>query len=98
MGIFPVERMIVSTAWQSEEIPATAPLLFVLESDPGAPSGEEGRREGGAELQPAAASSFRMSCSQLLSGPREGRLHRLGGDTSRVSLPEGMLRRFGELD
>ena len=41
LGIFPVERMIVSTAWQSEETPATAPLLFVLESDPGAPSGEE---------------------------------------------------------
>ena len=50
LGIFPVERMIVSTAWQSEETPATAPLLFVLESDPGAPSGEEGRRGGGAEL------------------------------------------------
>lgn len=35
-GIFLLEKMIVSTAWQSEAAPTLASLLFVLESVPGA--------------------------------------------------------------
>lgn len=48
LGIFLCEKMIVSTAWQSEGAPTLASLLFVLESVPGA------SLLAGAELQLAA--------------------------------------------
>ena len=66
MGIFPVERMMVSAARQGEETPA-GPVLQ-LEPVPGAPSG--GGERGWAP--PAAASSLRMSCGHRSAAQGEG--------------------------
>ena len=61
MGIFPVERMMVSAARQGEETPAGP--VPQLEPVPGAPWEEAGG--GGASL--------RMSCGSVVAQRPEGR-------------------------
>lgn len=65
-----------------------------LEPVPGAPSGGGGERLGSTRGRFLLEAELRSS----LSSPRGGRLDRLAGDISTVRLPEGMLRRLGELD